>query len=83
MDETYVKVGGRWRYVYRAIDEYGQVIDVYVSPRRDAAAAQRFFATALGAHGTPREVVTDRAWTLLAVVDELMPKRFQHRAVCE
>jgi transposase-like protein len=39
VDETYVKVGGRWRYVYRAIDHFGQVIDVYVSPRRDATAA--------------------------------------------
>jgi transposase, IS6 family len=36
VDETYVKVAGRWRYVYRPIDQYGQVIDVYVSARRDA-----------------------------------------------
>jgi hypothetical protein len=36
VDETYVKVAGCWRYVYRAVDEYGQVIDVYVSPRRDS-----------------------------------------------
>ena len=39
VDETYVKVAGRWRYVYRAVDQHGQVIDVYVSPRRDTAAA--------------------------------------------
>ena len=37
VDETYVKVAGRWRYVYRAIDQHGQIIDVYVSPRRDTA----------------------------------------------
>jgi transposase-like protein len=49
VDETYVKVAGRWRYVYRAIDQFGQVIDVFVSPRRDAAAARRFFERALGA----------------------------------
>ena len=73
VDETYVKVAGRWRYVYRAIDQHGQIIDVYVSARHDTRAARRFFATALGAHGEPTEVVTDRAWTLLAVVDELMP----------
>jgi transposase-like protein len=42
VDETSVKVAGRWRYVYRAIDQFGQVIDVVVSPRRDAAAARRF-----------------------------------------
>jgi IS6 family transposase len=56
----------------------GQIIDVYVSPRRDMQAARRFFATMLRDHGEPAEVVTDRAWTLLAVVDELMPGEF-HR----
>ena len=49
VDETYVKVAGRWRYVYRAVDQHGQIIDVYVSPRRDTRAARRFFVTALGA----------------------------------
>jgi transposase, IS6 family len=39
VDETYVKVAGQWRYVYRAIDQFGQVIDVFVSPRRDTKAA--------------------------------------------
>ena len=48
VDETYVKVAGVWRYVYRAVDQFGQVIDVYVSRRRDLAAARRFFAVALG-----------------------------------
>jgi transposase-like protein len=78
VDETYVKVASRWRYVYRAVDQYGQIIDVYVSPRRDTHAARRFFATALGSHGQPAEVVTDRAWTLLTVVDELIPGAFHH-----
>jgi transposase-like protein len=73
VDETYVKVAGRWRYVYRAIDQYGQITDVYVSPRRDTHAARRFFTTALRAHGDPAEVVTDRAWTLRAVINELIP----------
>jgi transposase-like protein len=77
-DETYVKVAGRWRNVYRAIDQYGQIIDVYVSPRRDTRAARRFFATALGSHGEPTEVVTDRAWTLFAVVDELLRGAFHN-----
>jgi transposase-like protein len=40
-DETYVKVSGRWRYVYRAIDQFGQVIDVYVSPRRGGGSSSR------------------------------------------
>src|ERR1700686_3844588 len=47
VDETYVKVAGRWRYVYRAVDQHGQIIDVYVSPRRDTRAARRFFTSAL------------------------------------
>ena len=78
VDETYVKVAGRWRYVYRAIDQYGQIIDVYVSPRRDTRAARQFFVTMLGDHGEPAEVVTDRAWTLRAVIDELIPAAFHN-----
>jgi transposase-like protein len=46
-DETYIKVNGVWRYVYRAVDQYGQVIDVLVSARRDAAAARRFLRRAM------------------------------------
>ena len=72
VDETYVKVAGKWRYVYRAVDELGQVIDVYVSPRRDSTAARRFFTSAITSHGAPREIVTDRAPALLAVVDDLL-----------
>ena len=76
VDETYVKVAGRWRYVYRAVDQHGQIIDVFVSPRRDTAAARRFFETALGAHGDPVEVVTDRAPALRAAIEELIPAAF-------
>jgi transposase, IS6 family len=47
VDETYVKVNGVGRYVYRAIDQHGQVIDVLLSVRRDASAARRFFTHAL------------------------------------
>ena len=47
VDETYVKVSGVWRYVYRAVDQHGQVIDIYVSRRRNTTAAQRFFDTVL------------------------------------
>ncbi len=74
VDETYVKVAGRWRYVYRAIDQFGQVIDVFVSPQRDATAARRFFERAIGTTKvTPVEVVTDRAATYPAVVEKLLP----------
>jgi transposase-like protein len=71
-DETYVKVAGRWRYVYRAI-EFGQVIDVFVSPRRDAKAAHRFFKRAIGATlVTPAEVTTDQAPVYPAVLEALL-----------
>jgi transposase-like protein len=48
VDETYVRVAGRWRYVYRAIDQFGQVVDVFVSTRRDADAASRFLLAGYG-----------------------------------
>ena len=69
-----MKVAGSWRYVYRAIDQFGQIIDVFVSSRRDATAARRFFQQAVGTtRMTPVEVVTDRAAAYPAVLDELLP----------
>ncbi len=59
VDETYLKIGGRWRYLFRAIDEHGQIIDVYLSDRRDTTAAQRFFEGAMDESGTvPTRVTT-------------------------
>jgi transposase-like protein len=73
VEETYVKVAGHWRYVYRAIDQFGQVIDVFMSTRRDAAAARRFFKRAIRTTKvTPIEVVTDRAPAYLTVLDDLL-----------
>jgi transposase-like protein len=69
-----VKVAGRWRHVYRAIDQFGQVIDVFVSAQRDVKAARRFFQRAIGTtKATPVEVVTDRAATYPVVLEELLP----------
>jgi transposase-like protein len=74
VDETYVKVGGQWRCVYRAIDQFGQVIDVLVSARRDAKAAHRFVERAISATKvTPVEITTDRAPAYPAVLEELLP----------
>jgi transposase, IS6 family len=64
--------------MYRAIDEHGQVIDVYVSARRDIGAARMFFAAALTAHGEPDEVVTDLARALEHVIGELLPGAFHN-----
>jgi len=71
-----VKVAGRWRYVYRAVDQEGQVIDVLVSARRDLAAAPRLFAGAITAHGRAEEVVTDLAQALETAVEELLADAF-------
>ena len=73
VDETYVKVSGSWRYVYRAVDQNGQVIDVFVSKKRDLRAATLFFTSVISAHGQPAEITTDRAHTLVRVVSELLP----------
>jgi transposase, IS6 family len=74
VDETYVKIAGRWRYMYLAVDQFGQVIDLFVSPRRDAKAAHRFFERAIGTTRlTPVEVVTDQAATYPTVLEELLP----------
>jgi transposase-like protein len=73
VDETYVKVAGRWGYLYRAIDQYGQVIDVLASDRRDLTATRRFFTRALHHGPRPAEVSTDRAPAYPRVLDELLP----------
>jgi transposase-like protein len=62
VDETYVKVAGRWGYVYRAIDEQGQVVEVLFQEHRDTEAATAFFRSALESTGvTPQVVTTDKA----------------------
>jgi len=79
VDETYVKVNGIWRYVYRAIDQDGQVIDVLVSAHRDAATARRFFQRALTMlKVTPSAVVTDAAPIYPTVLEELIPSAWHH-----
>jgi transposase-like protein len=73
VDETYVKIAGRWTYLYRAVDQYGQVIDVLASERRDLATARRFFTRALSVGRRPVEVTTDRAAAYPRVLDEQLP----------
>jgi IS6 family transposase len=75
-DETYVKVAGQWPYVCRAIDQFGQVIDVFVSTRRDAKAAHRFFERAIGTTKiAPAWVTTDQAPVYPAVLEDLSRPR--------
>jgi DDE domain len=62
-----------WRYLYREVDEHGQVIDVLVSVCRDFAAARRFFVRMLAVQEDPEEVTTDRVPALAAVMAALLP----------
>ena len=77
-----VKVSGVWSYVYRAVDQHGQVIDVYVSRPRDIASARTFFTAALSVHDEPTEVVTDRAPALANVVEDLVPAASNATTAC-
>jgi transposase-like protein len=62
VDETYVKIQGRWQYLYRGVDHTGQVLDCWLSPTRDLAAAEAFFRRTISSTGcTPELVVTNKA----------------------
>ncbi len=82
VDETYLRVRGTWRYLFRAIDQFGQVIDVYLSPLRNANAARRFFDQAIGrTRISPVEVTTDRYRVYPRVLDEMLPAAFHRTEV--
>ena len=78
VDETYLKVAGRWIYLYRAIDQFGQVLDVLVSEKRDMAATRRFFTRALEHGPSPTEVITDKAAVYPPILEELAPGAWHH-----
>lgn len=59
MDETYIKVKGQWRYLYRAVDKHGQTIDFLLTKERDELAAKRFLTKAIRRHGVPGKITID------------------------
>tara|TARA_Y100000588_G_scaffold390191_1_gene494928 strand:- start:432 stop:1079 length:648 start_codon:yes stop_codon:yes gene_type:complete len=61
MDETYIKVKGRWMYLYRAVDKEGYTVDFMFSEKRDEPAARAFFIKAIGSNGTPEKVTMDKS----------------------
>ena len=61
MDETYIRIRGRWKYLYRAVDTKGQAIDFLLTAKRDTAAALRFFRKAIRHHGEPEMVTIDKS----------------------
>jgi putative transposase len=59
MDETYIRVKGEWRYLYRAVDKTGQTIDFLLTDHRDTEAALRFLTQAIRRHGVPERITID------------------------
>jgi transposase-like protein len=84
-DETYIKVKGRWTYLYRAVDKQGRTVDFLLSERRDAAAAKRFFHKAMEHQGMPRVITLDAYAASHRAITELksagtMPHRVRIRS---
>ena len=64
MDETYVRVKGEWKYLYRAVDKAGQTVDFLLTAKRDRAAAKWFLHKAIRHQGTPEKITIDKSGTL-------------------
>ncbi|MCL4164928.1 UNVERIFIED_CONTAM: hypothetical protein GTU68_013086 [Idotea baltica] len=78
MDETYVRVKGKWVYLYRAVGKFGKTLDFMLSRRRNKAAVIKFFARALEANELPRKIVIDKSDANTAGINGInrMLKRF-------
>jgi len=72
VDETYVRVAGQWKYLYRAVDRLGQTVDFLLSARRDEAAARRFFERAMAQHDVPEKITVDKSGANTAAVRGLI-----------
>ena len=81
IDEVFVKINGKQHYLWRAVDQDGEVIDVFLQSRRDGAAAKRFFKRLLrGQGGAPREIVTDKLRSYGVAHRELIPETIHNTA---
>ena len=69
MDETYIKVRGEWKYLYRAVDRDGDTVDFLFTARRDEAAARRFLERAIDQHGEPEKITIDKSGANTAAID--------------
>ena len=72
MDETYIKIKGQWKYLYRAVDKEGKTIDFLLTAKRDKAAAMRFFEKALQHNSTPEKVSMDKSGANKAAIDQII-----------
>ena len=71
MDETYLKVKGVWKYLYRAVDKQGKTVDFLLTAKRDMGAAKRFFYKAMRANGDPDKVAMDKSGANKAAIDAI------------
>jgi transposase-like protein len=71
MDETYIKINGNWKYLYRAVDKRGQTIDFLLTARRNKKAALRFFKKAIGLHGLPKKITIDKSGSNTAAIEAI------------
>src|SRR5512144_1337181 len=71
MDETYIKIKGQWKYLYRAVDKAGQTIDFLLTARRDKKAARRFLKKAVRQHGLPAKVTIDKSGANTTAIEAL------------
>ena len=75
IDEVFVKINGKQHYLWRAVDQDGEVVDVYLQAKRDGAAARRFFKRLLRSHdGDPRKIVTDKLRSYPLARRKVMPE---------
>jgi transposase-like protein len=74
-DETYIRVRGRWTYLYRAVDRQGLTVDFLLSERRDVAAAKLFFTQAIKKHGPPKRITLDGYPATHAALSELKAEK--------
>ena len=72
MDETYIKIKGRWAYLYRAVDKQGLTVDFLLSEHRDIAAARQFFIQAIKKHGAPEKITVDGYPATHPAINELL-----------
>ena len=72
MDETYIRVGGQWKYLYRTVDKLGHTVDFLLTAKRDHAAARRFFEQAIGLHDVPEKITIDKSGTNTAAVHSMV-----------
>jgi putative transposase len=75
IDEVFVKINGKQHYLWRAVDQDGEVVDVYLQTKRDGAAAKRFFRRLIQSHqGEPRKIVTDKLRSYGVAHREVIPE---------